>query len=46
MVRDFTVRDRQKCQDKEVQLSCPVGGTPTEEPVCIVLASSLWENPR
>lgn len=40
VVRHFIGRESPGHRDK-VQLSCPVGGTPTEEPFCVVLASSL-----
>lgn len=46
VVRDFTARESHECQDEVVQLRFPVGGTPTKEFICLVLASSLRKNPR
>lgn len=41
VVMDFIARKSHKCQYEVKQLSCLVGGTPTEEPFCVVLTSSL-----
>lgn len=46
VVKDFLAREGREHQDEVVRVSCPVGGTPTEEPLCVVLASSLRKNPR